>query len=754
MDIREKSEWFVLSSEWLNKWKEYVDYEGTDEAEDSSMQCTHPGMITNEDIIDEVEDLLFDYKRGHLNVNLKENLREEDHYQIIDEKLWKFLRIRYGGIEIKRFGVKREDNSDEWIIEVNLLKLNIHYFPSQQDEDVNLYTIYESRYSTVEQLKERLAELKRKYSMDIKLWKAPKPSDFEAFYRNNLCEFRQHREIRLDAEYLKKRFAKIGEVHFSMDDFIIVECKCQGRFIFEEIDKPDSESNLDDNMDLEESKDELNDPKTLAFLNLDIGQILKKNSNAGLSGLSNLGNTWFMNSALQWLSNTTELTKYFLFGLYKNEINYTNPLGTKGRLATAYAKLMKELWITNDSRVAPWDVKKAIGTVAYQFQGFAQQDSFELFNYVADTLHEDLNRVKDKPITEFKDSNGRPDAEVSADHWSAFADRNQSVIVDLMYGQLKSRLICCVWENISNTFDPYLALSLPIPKSKKQKLPITYFPWDLDNGHWVKKFKLGVEYSDSVRDIKNKIKEAMGTENRILLYNLRRRNQLDGKLDNDVKASKLENERLVAYEYKVDFEKQNCAIIPVILTKESRSMFGSSSYDEICEPKVFCFNIENSCTDLKRTIFRYFFPHLKLPEQYKETYDKSVNKEKWINQIYDKFYLESDYGVKILIIEFEKEKSNYASLRKFSPFEDSDTKLSSFIEKLDWNEEFILRVHFPSNAKVSLDALEASDSYEKESGSISIEDCLERFRVEELLKDDNKYHYVTYLLYSLLINWG
>jgi len=141
------------------------------------------------------------------------------------------------------------------------------------------------------------------------------------------------------------------------------------------------------------------------------------------------------------MSNTIELTKYFLFGLYKDEINYNNPLGTKGRLAAAYAKLMKELWISNDSRVAPWDVKKAIGTVAYQFQGFAQQDSFELFNYVADTLHEDLNRVKDKPATEFADSNGRPDDEVSNDHWKAFTDRNKSVIVDIMYGQLKSRLI-------------------------------------------------------------------------------------------------------------------------------------------------------------------------------------------------------------------------------------------------------------------------------------------------------------------------
>lgn len=41
----------------------------------------------------------------------------------------------------------------------------------------------------------------------------------------------------------------------------------------------------------------------------------------GLCGLSNLGNTCFMNSALQCLSNTTALTKYFLDGCHTKEIN-------------------------------------------------------------------------------------------------------------------------------------------------------------------------------------------------------------------------------------------------------------------------------------------------------------------------------------------------------------------------------------------------------------------------------------------------
>lgn len=84
----------------------------------------------------------------------------------------------------------------------------------------------------------------------------------------------------------------------------------------------------------------------------------------GTSGLKNLGNTCYMNAPIQCLSATVPFARFFtgkfldlskamnllssfffsLEGRWKTAINYTNPLGSKGKLTGAFAKLLHEMW--------------------------------------------------------------------------------------------------------------------------------------------------------------------------------------------------------------------------------------------------------------------------------------------------------------------------------------------------------------------------------------------------------------------------
>ncbi|NXE64439.1 UBP4 hydrolase, partial [Calcarius ornatus] len=193
----------------------------------------------------------------------------------------------------------------------------------------------------------------------------------------------------------------------------------------------------------------------------------------GLCGLSNLGNTCFMNSALQCLSNTPPLTDYFLEDKYEAEINQNNPLGMRGEIAEAYADLIKQMWSGRQSHVAPRMFKTQVGRFAPQFSGYQQQDSQELLAFLLDGLHEDLNRVKKKPYLELKDANGRPDSEVAKEAWENHRLRNDSIIVDIFHGLFKSTLVCPKCSKVSVTFDPFCYLTLPLPLRRDRLMEVT-----------------------------------------------------------------------------------------------------------------------------------------------------------------------------------------------------------------------------------------------------------------------------------------
>uniref|UniRef100_A0A8C5BBA4 ubiquitinyl hydrolase 1 n=1 Tax=Gadus morhua TaxID=8049 RepID=A0A8C5BBA4_GADMO len=194
----------------------------------------------------------------------------------------------------------------------------------------------------------------------------------------------------------------------------------------------------------------------------------------GFTGLVNLGNTCFMNSVIQSLSNTRELRDYFHDRAFEAEINCTNPLGTGGRLAIGFAVLLRALWKGTHHAFQPSKLKAIVASKASQFTGYAQHDAQEFMAFLLDGLHEDLNRIQNKPYTESVDSDGRLDEVVAEEAWQRHKMRNDSFIVDLFQGQFKSKLVCPMCSKVSITFDPFLYLPVPLPQ-KQKVLTVFYF---------------------------------------------------------------------------------------------------------------------------------------------------------------------------------------------------------------------------------------------------------------------------------------
>ena len=110
-----------------------------------------------------------------------------------------------------------------------------------------------------------------------------------------------------------------------------------------------------------------------------------------------MGNTCFLNTAIQCLSNCWELTNYFLRNEYKKDINKKNPIGSHGKLSEAYSKLIHKLWFGKEDSYVPTKFKKELEEINEMYSDNNQQDTQEFLTFLIDGLHEDLNKVINKP---------------------------------------------------------------------------------------------------------------------------------------------------------------------------------------------------------------------------------------------------------------------------------------------------------------------------------------------------------------------
>lgn len=183
--------------------------------------------------------------------------------------------------------------------------------------------------------------------------------------------------------------------------------------------------------------------------------------NSGNKGLGNLGNTCYMNSALQCLSHLLEFHP-------KNE-KYLNQNKNKDDIYTEWLKLQIELWSNNDSTVIiPQSfLKKFMQSCLNEnklFYNFHQNDTEEFIELFMDLLHKSMKRkvkftFKGNATTQIEKL-----AYKSSQSWSQFYKDDYSYIIEKFYSQLLSITSCPECDYITVNFDPCMVLSLEIPK--------------------------------------------------------------------------------------------------------------------------------------------------------------------------------------------------------------------------------------------------------------------------------------------------
>eukprot|EP01129_Flabellula_baltica_P001876 TRINITY_DN1177_c0_g1_i1.p1 TRINITY_DN1177_c0_g1~~TRINITY_DN1177_c0_g1_i1.p1 ORF type:complete len:1153 (+),score=294.55 TRINITY_DN1177_c0_g1_i1:62-3520(+) len=427
---------YLLDSKWYLRWKLYIK---------DPEKHEQPGPITNEDI---------SYKDG-ANVLVKPDLLPDKDYKMISFSEWREFKNWYkGGPPITR-NVVSEGDIEMVRVEVYLIGVPIVL---SDDNGMPNFKKKETLHCS------KLTQVSMMASNAEKLFKLPPRSSRLWVFEDDDID---------SARLLTDRSETLDDLLLADNETIMVEKQKDGQFIRNEDGTIKKKGFKLFSFLFGSTK---NDSKSTNSNSRSSGvsntKSLSTKSDPGICGLNNLGNTCFMNSGIQCLSNVPPFKEYFVSNAYKSEINTKNPIGMGGNLATQYGTLIKEMWDGSYKSIAPRSFKKVISKFAPQFSGMNQHDAQELIGFLLDGLHEDLNRVKDKPYVVEEEANGRSDYEFALESWENHLKRNQSVVVDHFHGQLKSTVECPECGKVSVKFDPFMYLSVPLSQERETTIEV------------------------------------------------------------------------------------------------------------------------------------------------------------------------------------------------------------------------------------------------------------------------------------------
>ena len=169
-------------------------------------------------------------------------------------------------------------------------------------------------------------------------------------------------------------------------------------------------------------------------------------------GLENIGQTCYMNAAIQCFSNTDILVNYFLnpdkFNIIENNaIAMIDP--NAPQLSIVFRNLIHHLWRDNPkSHFGPYNFKKIVGEIDPLFKNFEANDAKDFVNFIIMRLHEELNFVDNS----FSNKSNLPALDQDINPYNSnqvfqcylydFQMNLNSIISNIFYGTIQGEFEC------------------------------------------------------------------------------------------------------------------------------------------------------------------------------------------------------------------------------------------------------------------------------------------------------------------------